>query len=148
MASPLPASSSLPQLSRSAANYLYTGRIDYVPIHFIYNSVPPTELTALYAMADVCFVASTRDGMNLVSHEYVACHSGTAVQASDVDIPPGALVLSQFAGAAGVLEGALVVNPWDSQECSEALAQALSMSASEAAKRMRKLGKKVESQTR
>ena len=65
------------------------GSIDYMPLHFINNSVPFEELAALYAVADVCLVTSIRDGMNLVSYEFVA-----AQPPSD----PGVLILSEFAG--------------------------------------------------
>lgn len=72
--------------------------LHHVPIHYINQSITPYELTALYNLADVCFVSSVRDGMNLVSHEYVACQ--------DQDCPnrkgPGVLVLSEFAGSAQV----------------------------------------------
>lgn len=65
------------------------GSIDYMPLQFINNSVPFQELAALYAIADVCLVTSIRDGMNLVSYEFVAAqpHSN-----------PGVLILSEFAG--------------------------------------------------
>ena len=86
--------------------------------------------------------------MNLVCYEYVACHNGKAVKSSFEAIPYGTLILSRFAGAASILEGSLVVNPWDKEDCAEALAQAVSMSADEAHGRMRQLGAKVERQTR
>jgi trehalose-6-phosphate synthase len=47
------------------------GTLDYSPIHYINQSVSQEELFAIYKMADVCLVTSVRDGMNLVSHEYV-----------------------------------------------------------------------------
>ncbi|KAK4551470.1 Trehalose-6-P synthase/phosphatase complex synthase subunit [Recurvomyces mirabilis] len=90
---------------------------------------------------------STRDGMNLVSYEYVACHNAKAVQASRESIAPGVLVLSQFAGAAGVLQGALVVNPWDAEGCAAALVHAVNMCPAEARIRMQELGNKVEEHT-
>lgn len=50
------------------------GTLDYAPIHFIQQQVTPhEELCALYDLADVCLVTSTRDGMNLVSHEFIVC---------------------------------------------------------------------------
>ena len=71
------------------------GTADFMPIHFINKSVNFEELCAIYAAADVCLVTSTRDGMNLVSYEYVACQDGNH----------GVLVLSEFAGAAQSLYG-------------------------------------------
>lgn len=122
--------------------------MNYVPVQFLYASIDPDELTALYTAADVCFISSTRDGMNLVSYEFVACHNNKAILCSREVGTPGTLVLSKFAGAADHLDGALIVNPWDKEDCADALEHALSMSAKEAATRMKKLGDLVEQQTR
>lgn len=65
------------------------GTIEYMPIHFLHRSINFRELAALYAAADVCIVSSTRDGMNLVSYEYICCQKESC----------GVLVLSEFAGA-------------------------------------------------
>ena len=78
------------------------------PIHFMHGTVSFTELCALYAAADVAIVTPLIDGMNLVAKEYVACQP--------VD-NPGVLVLSEFAGAAHELFGAIMVNPYDAQQC-------------------------------
>ncbi|RMY55591.1 hypothetical protein D0864_03812 [Hortaea werneckii] len=123
------------------------GKVNYAPVHFLYASVDLDELTALYAVADICFVSSLRDGMNLVSYEYVACHAGKALQFLSEDRASGSLVLSQFAGAASQLDGALLTNPLDKQSCADVLAYALNMDAAEVAARMRKMGEKVETQT-
>jgi trehalose 6-phosphate synthase len=48
------------------------GTIEFMPIHFMHKSVSFEELIALYSVSDACFVSSTRDGMNLVSYEYIA----------------------------------------------------------------------------
>lgn len=122
-----------------------------MPVQFLYKPIDPDELTALYAAADVCFVSSIRDGMNLVCLEYVACqayHGSEALRSSREDKAPGSLVLSTFAGAANHLHGALFVNPWDHERCAHILAHALSMDAAEASARMEKLGLQVEQQTR
>lgn len=66
------------------------GTLTYVPIHHLDRQLSFHELAALYAVTDVALVTSLRDGMNLVSYEYVACQSDNA----------GVLVLSEFAGAA------------------------------------------------
>lgn len=124
------------------------GSVNYVPVHFLYNSIDPDELTALYTTADVCFISSTRDGMNLVCYEFVACHNEEAIQSSREAISQGVVILSEFTGAASVLEGFLKVNPWDRENCAAALAQAVSMDDAEAKRRMRQLGDKVEGQTR
>ncbi|KAJ2469858.1 Trehalose-6-P synthase/phosphatase complex synthase subunit [Coemansia sp. RSA 2322] len=93
------------------------GTIEYTPIHFLHRSVAFSELVALYAVADVCLVTSTRDGMNLVSYEYVASQAQRH----------GVLVLSEFAGAAQSLDGAVIVNSWNIEEVAGAVALALAM---------------------
>ena len=71
------------------------GTVEFTPIHFIHKSVDFEELVALYAIADACVVCSTRDGMNLVSYEYIASQQENH----------GVLILSEFAGAAQSLNG-------------------------------------------
>ena len=103
------------------------------PIHYIYQSVSMPQLVALYAAADVMLVTPLRDGMNLVAKEYVA---------SQVD-DAGVLVLSEFAGAAAELAGAMIVNPYDVDAVSQTLLSALSMPAIERRSRMQALRKRV-----
>ena len=93
------------------------GTIEFAPIQFLFQSVAFSELTALYAISDVCLVTSIRDGMNLVSYEYIVCQ----------DQNNGALVLSEFTGAAQSLNGAIVVNPWDTDAVAKALHDAVTM---------------------
>jgi trehalose 6-phosphate synthase len=87
---------------------------------------PPTVFRYLRA-ADVCYVSSLHDGMNLVAKEFVAAR----------DDERGVLMLSRFTGAARELGEALLVNPYDLEEASAALATALSMAPAEQADRMR-----------
>lgn len=103
------------------------GTLQHMPIHYINQSVKPHELAALYNIADVCFVSSIRDGMNLVSHEYVACQQQPCAHRDG----PGVLVLSEFAGSAQSLSGAVRINPWNTNEMASALHQALTMSCTE-----------------
>ncbi|CAM6032021.1 unnamed protein product, partial [Sphagnum compactum] len=93
------------------------GSLQSMPIHFINKSVNFDDLVALYAVADVCVVTSTRDGMNLVSYEYI----------SSQQVNHGVLILSEFAGAAQSLNGAIIVNPWNIQELANAFHQALTI---------------------
>lgn len=93
------------------------GTVEFVPIHYMHKSVPFNELISLYAISDVCLVSSTRDGMNLVSYEYIACQGDKK----------GTLILSEFAGAAQSLNGALIVNPWNIEELSEAIKESLTL---------------------
>ena len=80
-----------------------------------------------YRAADLCFVSSLHDGMNLVAKEFVSAR----------DDERGVLVLSQFAGASRELPEALVVNPYDADECAAALHRALVMPGDEQRDRMR-----------
>ncbi len=93
------------------------GTADWTPVIYLRRSVPRHELAALYAAADVAWIASLRDGMNLVAKEYVACQGSRA----------GVLLLSEFAGAAGEMGEAVRINPYDEQGSAEALIRALEM---------------------
>ncbi|KAF9267622.1 glycosyltransferase family 20 protein [Marasmius fiardii PR-910] len=109
------------------------GTVDFMPIHFMHKSLPFDELCALYAVSDVCLVTSTRDGMNLVSYEYIACQQARQ----------GVMILSEFAGAAQSLNGSIVVNPWDSQQVADAIHEAVTMDSATRAENHRKLFKYV-----
>ena len=87
------------------------------------------ELYRYYRAADLCFVSSLHDGMNLVAKEYVSARSDNS----------GVLVLSTFAGASRELTEALLVNPYDAGECARALYHALTMSEAERRSRMERL---------
>jgi trehalose 6-phosphate synthase len=93
------------------------GTVEFVPIHFMHRSIPFDELISLYAVSDVCLVSSTRDGMNLVSYEYIACQ----------EEKHGSLILSEFTGAAQSLNGALIVNPWNTDELTHAIYESLTL---------------------
>jgi trehalose 6-phosphate synthase len=89
----------------------------------------PTVVFRYYRAADVCYVSSLHDGMNLVAKEFVAAREDER----------GVLVLSQFTGAALELTEALIVNPYDIDEASAALATALTMSPDEQRERIRSM---------
>ncbi|PPQ77109.1 hypothetical protein CVT25_010803 [Psilocybe cyanescens] len=109
------------------------GTVEFMPIHFMHKSLAFDELCALYAVSDVCLVSSTRDGMNLVSYEYIACQQARQ----------GVMILSEFAGAAQSLNGSIIVNPWDSQQVADAIHEAVTMDVSVRAENHRKLFKYV-----
>lgn len=113
------------------------GTIEFMPIHFMHKSVAFDELIALYAVCDVCIVSSTRDGMNLVSFEYIASQAKRH----------GALVLSEFTGAAQSLNGSLIVNPWNTEELADAIHDAVTMSDEQRAANFQKLQKYVNKYT-
>ncbi|KAL7751082.1 Trehalose-6-P synthase/phosphatase complex synthase subunit [Sorochytrium milnesiophthora] len=93
------------------------GTVEFMPIHFMNKSVNFDELVALYAVSDACLVSSTRDGMNLVSYEYISCQQENH----------GVLILSEFAGAAQSLNGSIIVNPWNTEELAQAIHDAMVM---------------------
>ncbi|KAF6996875.1 hypothetical protein CFC21_013160 [Triticum aestivum] len=104
------------------------GTLSAVPIHHLDRSLDFHALCALYAVTDVALVTSLRDGMNLVSYEYVACQGSKK----------GVLILSEFAGAAQSLgAGAILVNPWNITEVADSIKHALTMTSDEREKRHR-----------
>jgi trehalose 6-phosphate synthase/phosphatase len=103
------------------------------PIQYISRSLPRERLVALFRAASVALVTPLRDGMNLVSKEFVA---------SRID-EDGVLILSEFAGAAAELSGALLVNPYDLDGVASALRHGLVMPAGERGDRMRGLRARV-----
>ena len=109
------------------------GQVGHAPVHYLHHSFPMEEMAALYLAADVMLVTALRDGMNLVAKEYVAARSDDR----------GALVLSEFTGAADELTGAVLVNPHDIDGMKDAITYAVHMDARESRKRMRRLRRRV-----
>jgi trehalose 6-phosphate synthase/phosphatase len=105
----------------------------WTPIHYIYSSIPPETLVALYRVAKVMLVTPVRDGMNLVAKEFVASRF-------DGD---GVLILSEFAGAAQELTSAVRVNPYDIRALAGAMYTALTMDSTERRTRMQRLRDRV-----
>lgn len=113
------------------------GTIEATPIHFLHKSVTFDELVSLYAVSDVCLVSSTRDGMNLVSYEYIASQ----------EEKHGVLILSEFAGAAQSLNGSVIVNPWNTADLAEGIHTAVTMPEKERSANYAKLAKYVNKYT-
>ena len=105
----------------------------YRPIALLRVHHEPTAVFRYYRAADLCYVSSLHDGMNLVAKEFVAAR----------DDEQGVLILSQFTGAARDLTEALIVNPYDLRQASDAMAAALKMPAHEQAERMRSMRRMV-----
>ncbi|NYF54325.1 trehalose 6-phosphate synthase [Micromonospora purpureochromogenes] len=103
------------------------GRVGEPAIHYLNQPFDRAELAALYRVADVMAVTPLRDGMNLVAKEYVAAR---------VD-DTGALLLSEFAGAAAELEQAYLVNPHDLEGLKQSLLTALRAGPEDVGDRMR-----------
>jgi glucosylglycerol-phosphate synthase len=97
--------------------------IEWTPVHYFYRSLPYAEVIAHYVACDVAWITPLRDGLNLVAKEYVATKNATET--------PGVLILSEFAGVAVELHGALLTNPYDANSMSKMLYQALTMGVDE-----------------
>ena len=102
-------------------------------IRYLHHSYPVEEMVALYLAADVMLVTALRDGMNLVAKEYVAARINNT----------GALVLSEFAGAADQLRQAVLVNPHDIDGLKSSILDAINMPDREAQRRMRLMRRQV-----
>ncbi|GAA2465802.1 alpha,alpha-trehalose-phosphate synthase (UDP-forming) [Winogradskya humida] len=102
------------------------GRVGEPAIHYLIQPFDRAELAALYQTADVMVVTPLRDGMNLVAKEYVAARADAS----------GALVLSEFAGAADELEDAFLVNPHDVDGLKETLLRAMEADPADLERRM------------
>lgn len=98
----------------------------YVPVEYMFTSIPIDVMISLYRLADILFVSSKRDGMNLVAMEYlVSCEESK----------PGVLLLSEFAGAASTLSHAIRINPWNTADTAEKIHEALNLSPQEKKRR-------------
>ncbi|HWU23716.1 MAG TPA: trehalose-6-phosphate synthase [Nocardioides sp.] len=109
------------------------GRIGKPVISYLHSSYPREEMAAFYRAADIMVVTPYRDGMNLVAKEYVACRIEE----------DGALVLSEFAGAADELRQAWLVNPYDIDGMKSALLAAYTADESELTKRMKAMRRQI-----
>jgi len=103
------------------------GTLGWLPIWYLFRSLPFSELSALYHISDVALITPLKDGMNLVAKEFIASKSDAK----------GVLILSEMAGAANELGEALIVNPNNKLQIYWALKFALRMSEEEQIKRNR-----------
>ncbi|NLG45000.1 trehalose-6-phosphate synthase [Gordonia sp. (in: high G+C Gram-positive bacteria)] len=103
------------------------------PIRYLLQPVPRDELLAYFRAADVCLVTPMRDGMNLVAKEYLASRDDLG----------GALVLSEFTGAAAELTEAYQLNPYDDRSVDDAIAAAATDPVEERRERMTALHEQV-----
>ncbi len=101
-------------------------RVGIPAVHYLHQSYSRPELAALYRAADVMMVTPLRDGMNLVAKEYVAARVDHG----------GALVLSEFAGAANELRHAFLCNPYDANAVKDALMRAVHVDRTDGRRRM------------
>jgi trehalose 6-phosphate synthase/phosphatase len=109
------------------------GTPEWTPVVYIRRGISRSELVALYAAAEIGWVTPLRDGMNLVSKEYVACQRRGE----------GVLVLSEFAGAAAEMGEAFLVNPYDEERVASVLERVLELPEEERKERMGMLYRRV-----
>ena len=109
------------------------GEVGHPVVHYLHRPVPRDDLIAFFVAADVMLVTPLRDGMNLVAKEYVACRSDLG----------GALVLSEFTGAAAELRQAYLANPHHLEGVKDAIEAALNQTPEEGRRRMRALRRQV-----
>lgn len=112
------------------------GTLDWAPVHYLFRSLPFEEVITYSAAADVAWITPLRDGLNLVAKEYVVAQ--TAVDGT------GVLLLSEFAGAAAELHGALLTNPYDIEGLRDGLYRALNLPEEERRQRLVRLSRVVE----
>lgn len=113
------------------------GSFEWQPVSLLSTPVPFNELVSYYRAADVCWITPLCDGLNLVASEFVAA------QKEGEGLNVGALVLSEFAGAAVELSEAILVNPFSHRAMDAGIMQALDMSADERRTRMKSLKAKT-----
>lgn len=109
--------------------------IGQTPVHYLHHSYPREEMAALFQVADIMLVTPLRDGMNLVAKEYVAARHDLG----------GALVLSEFAGAAEELGSAFTCNPHDIVGMKRTIMAAMHEDAGRRRRRMRTMRRRVRS---
>ncbi|MBS1533048.1 MAG: bifunctional alpha,alpha-trehalose-phosphate synthase (UDP-forming)/trehalose-phosphatase [Bacteroidetes bacterium] len=118
------------QIDKQVGNINATHRtMEWTPIHYFYRSFPLEMLSALYTTADVCLITPMRDGMNLVSKEYIASRINN----------DGVLILSEMAGASKELIDALIVNPNNTEEVAKTIIKAAYMPLDEQRTRMKQM---------
>ncbi len=110
-----------------------TGNFNWVPVIYQYNHLSFTEMVALYGACDLALITPLRDGMNLVAKEFVASRKDQK----------GVLVLSEMAGAARELTGALVINPNDIEEMAQKIKEGLDMPPAQQATRLEAMQKRI-----
>jgi len=107
--------------------------LENTAVRYLHHSYPVEEMVALYLAADVMLVTALRDGMNLVAKEYVTARNNN----------DGALVLSEFAGAADQLKQALLINPHDIAGLKNTIMNAVELAPREASRRMRSMRRQI-----
>ena len=107
--------------------------LDWQPIHYQYRSLTHAELIALYNYSDIALITPLRDGMNLIAKEFVAARTNKK----------GVLILSEMAGVAHEMDDAVIINPNNMEEISQAISLSLEMPPEEQERRISSLQRRV-----
>jgi trehalose-6-phosphate synthase len=110
-------------------------KMGWTPVRYFYRPLPFAELVAFYVAADMAWITPLRDGLNLVCKEYVSAKAASNTA--------GVLILSEFAGAAVELKGALLTNPYYESSMIQSLLTALQLNEREIEFRMNALVQRV-----
>jgi trehalose 6-phosphate synthase len=106
----------------------------WIPVQYHFRSLDRIDLLAHYRACDIAFLTPLKDGMNLVAKEHCACRTSE----------DGALILSQFAGAAEQLKpDALLVNPYDVEQMADTVSIAFCMNQAHRSTRMKRMRRNV-----
>ncbi|KAL4403155.1 trehalose phosphatase [Malassezia pachydermatis] len=139
----LPTINSSPKLERQVSELVskingHFGSLSFTPVQHYHQVIERDEYFALLSVADMALVTSVRDGMNTMSMEFVACQN---------QYSKSPLVLSEFTGTAGHLQGSVLINPWDIGGVAAAIHHALCMDEKEKVERHDRCYDQVVTQT-
>jgi trehalose 6-phosphate synthase/phosphatase len=115
------------------------GQPGITPVEYFHRTISRAELVALYRRADVMLITSLRDGMNLVAQEFAFCQAAKGLPRRW----NGTLLLSELAGAAQVLPGAMLINPWHVSGIADRLEEALELDESDRRRRLETMADRV-----
>lgn len=121
--------SELPELQAQVSkiamriNSIYS-TLTHQPLVLLQQDISYSQFLALLSVAEIYMVTNLREGMNLTSHDFIHCQDGALTSQRH-----GSLILSEFVGSASIFhDHELLVNPWDYQQCADAINTALEMS--------------------
>lgn len=103
------------------------GSLNFSPVHHYYMRIPKDVYLSLLRVADLCVIASVRDGTNTTALEYVTVKS----HMSNYNCYGNPLILSEFSGTSTILKDAMIINPWDSVAVAKSINKALNLSREE-----------------
>ena len=93
------------------------GSLNWMPVWYFYRPLEFEERIELYCQSDIALITPVRDGMNLIAKEYLAARTDRG----------GVLIISETAGASKELVDAIIVNPNNQIEISDAIRSSLEM---------------------